>query len=34
VLPFLRDADAVALWGETFFTGLLDRLACVSRDSS
>jgi hypothetical protein len=26
VLPFIRDADAVVLWGETFFTGLLDRL--------
>ncbi len=26
VLPFIRDADAVALWGEKFFTGLLDRL--------
>lgn len=26
VLPFLQDADAVALWGEEFFAGLLDRL--------
>ncbi len=26
VLPFIRDADAVALWGEAFFVGLVERL--------
>ncbi|MEX2579211.1 MAG: nucleotidyl transferase AbiEii/AbiGii toxin family protein [Verrucomicrobiales bacterium] len=26
VLPFIQDADAVALWGEEFFAGLADRL--------
>jgi len=26
VLPFIRDADAVALWGEEFFVGLVERL--------
>jgi len=29
VLPFLQDADAVALWGCEFFTGLVDRLKTV-----
>lgn len=26
VLPFIRDADAVALWSEEFFVGLVERL--------
>jgi len=26
VLPFIRDPDAVALWGEEFFAGLVERL--------
>jgi len=29
VLPFLKDADAVALWSGEFFTSLLDRLRAV-----
>lgn len=29
VLPFLKDADAVALWSGEFFTSLLDRLRTV-----
>jgi len=34
VLPFVQDADAVALWGREFFLELIDRVAVESPEAT